>query len=73
MMMALVEVTVLRVWELILDIHIVMFVEGMLVASRLRLNFEEVIRIELKGAHILLMSKVVLLTVIALVRFMVRS
>ena len=73
MMMALVEVTVLRVWELVLDIHIVMFVKGMLMASRLRLNFEEVIRIELKGAHILLMSKVVLLTVIALVRFMVRS
>ena len=73
MMMALVEVTVLRVWELVLDIHIVMFVEGMLVASRLRLNFEEVIRIELKGAHILLMSKVALLTIIALVRFMVRS
>ena len=73
MMMALMEVTVLRVWELVLDIHIVMFVEGMLVVSRLRLNFEEVIRIELKGAHILLMSKVALLTVIALVRFMVRS
>lgn len=73
MMMALMEVTVLRVWELVLDIHIVMFVEGMLVVSRLRLNFEEVIRIELKGAHILLMSKVALLTVIARVRFMVRS
>ena len=60
------EMPVLRYWYFVL-IHVVMFVESMLVIGRLRLDFKEVMRVKLKGPHILFMGQMALLTIVAVV------
>ena len=60
------EMPVLRYWHIVL-VHVVMFVESMLMMSRLRLDFKEMMRVKLKGTHILFMRQMALLTIVAVI------
>ena len=48
-------------------IHVMMIVEGMLMMSRLRSDLKEMVRIQLKSAHVLFVGQVALLTIVAII------